>query len=453
MRFKNAFTPCPICVPARATMITGKYPHKCTGRKENHGELPRDMLKLPELLASKDYCTYSSGKLHYLPYAAPDQPRTLHGFQHAKLAESGRIIAQYDKSGQTSGLEDYFDYLGSVSWKGYTRAHGVGNNDIHPAPSPLPGEHTVDAWVATEAIHYLDQHLNEAADRPFFLKASFPKPHAPFDPPRPYDSIYDPREIPAPLSKKDTLPRTPHMSIESAKHGWDYISPEGRQVIKSHYYGLITFQDEQVGRVIEHLKAKDLYDNTLILFVGDHGEMLGDFGYYFKSCMYEGSVRIPMMISGPGIVQGVSDALVGLEDLLPTLAELVSTPIPDTVDGKSLVPILTGEPTEVREAYVAYCLESPRQTYMVRTKTHKYIYNELGATEELYDLVSDPNETKNRVTETGYQNIRQSLRKQLIDWAKKYGDSQILHNEGLATSPIPEDKVEFDASVLGWRHY
>jgi choline-sulfatase len=453
VRFPNAFTPCPICVPARATLITGKYPHNGTGKKSNEGALPAEIAKLPELLVAEGYRTYASGKLHYHPYAAPGQPRTLHGFQEAKLAESGRIIAKYDQSGQTPKLEDYFDYLGTVGWGGYTRAHGVGNNDIHPAPSPLPGEHTVDGWVATEGINYIDQHLENAADQPFFIKVSFPKPHAPFDPPRPYDSMYDPRELSEPAQQKDSHPRSPDKQIESAEHGWNYISPEGRQVIKSHYYGQISFQDSQVGRVMEHLKAKGLSENTYVIFVSDHGEMLGDFGYYFKSCMYEGSIRVPMLISGPGIKPGVNEALVGLEDLTPTITELLATELPEAVDGISLAPLLRGADQKERSCYVAYCNESPQQTYMVRTHTHKYIYNEFDGIEELYDLIEDPKEEINRIDDPSLKELHHSLQQELIAWAIKHGDTHILKDGQLAKSSLPKEPASFKAGVMGWRHY
>lgn len=453
MRFSNAFTPCPICVPARATMITGKYPHNCTGTKNNCGTIHPGIPKLPELLAENGYRTYSSGKLHYLPYKGPGEERTLHGFEEAKLAESGRIISKYDKSGKTAGLEDYFDYLKTVGWEGYTRAHGIGNNDIHPAASPLPGEHTVDGWVATEAINFLDQHHETSPEQPFFLKASFPKPHAPFDPPRPYDAMYSPRELTAPHKSLDDLPRSPGKLIEQKQHGWDYLSPQAQQVIKSHYYGLISFQDQQVGRLIKHLENIGALENTYIIFVGDHGEQLGDFGYYFKTCMYEGSIRVPFLISGPGIQPNASDELVGLEDLTPTIADLLSIPLPAPVDGTSLTQVLHGGNENIRDAYYAYCLESPHQTYMVRTKSHKYIYNELGGTEELYDLKTDPGELSNRIQDPAMQSIHQQLRSAFITWARKHADPVLLPNHELAQTPLPTEPVAFDANVMGWRHY
>jgi choline-sulfatase len=452
-RFKNAFTPCPICVPARATMISGNYPHKCTGTKDNDGALRDDQIELPDLLAKNGYSTYSSGKLHYLPYAGPGESRTLHGFQKAKLTESGRILAKYDPLGQMAGLEDYFDYLDEIGWSGFSRAHGVGNNDIHPAPSPLPGEHTVDAWVASEAIAYVDEHLQTNSEKPFFLNVSFPKPHAPFDPPRPYDSLYSPLELSPPYIQKDALPRAPGKQTDVIEYGWEAFSPESKQVIKSYYYGLISFQDAQVGRILEHLESKGILEDTYILFVGDHGEMLGDFGYYFKSCLYEGSVRVPFLISGPGISPIISDSLVGLQDLTPTIAELASIDLPTAVDGISLLPILNGEQCVERDAYIAYCLDSPKQTYMVRTKTHKYIYNELDAIEELYVLSDDPHEEHNCIDDSSMVGIRAKLRQQLIDWAIDNGDTQMISNGDLSRSDFSTDKSSFNASRLGWRHY
>ena len=125
-------------------------------------------------LAENGYATYASGKLHYIPYARPGEARTLHGFQHAALAESGRILKCYDPNGDLEGIEDYHDYLKQVGWGVYSRAHGLGNNDIHPGTSPLPQEHHVDAWVASQAIDYLDHHRAEHAEQPLFLNVGFP---------------------------------------------------------------------------------------------------------------------------------------------------------------------------------------------------------------------------------------------------------------------------------------
>lgn len=339
----NGYSPNPICVPSRATMITGNYSHKCTGEKRNRGEVLDGQFKLPQFLSENGYKTYSSGKLHYLPYKENKEEQTLHGFQKAKLAESGRMLATFDPKGEKSGVEDYFDYLSEVGYKGFSRAHAIGNNDLHPTKSPLPQEHNVDAWVATEAINFLKEHCENDSDQPFMLHASFPKPHSPYDPPAPFDTMYDPRDVEAPAVNKDGLERTPTSKVEAINHGIEVFSPEALKVMKAHYMWLISFQDKQIGRIIDHLKAINQYENTIIVFSADHGDMQGDFGFVFKASMYEGSCRVPFLISYPKelLQNNVSDALVGLQDIVPTLVDLVGLDMPQKVDGISLKSELT----------------------------------------------------------------------------------------------------------------
>ena len=215
----------------------------------------------------------------YVPYAPPGAARLVHGFQQVALHESGRILAQFDPRGEGDGVEDYHDYLRRVGWGGYSRAHGIGNNDIHPAPSPLPAEHTCDAWVCSAAIRFLEGHRRAAAENPFFLFMSFAKPHAPYDPPRPYDALYDPRQVPAPFVARETAgpPRTPTKHEEGRTHGWDLWSPECHRVARAHYYGLVTFQDEQIGRMLAWLEGQGWLENTVVVYTADHGDLLGDF--------------------------------------------------------------------------------------------------------------------------------------------------------------------------------
>ncbi|RMD83266.1 MAG: hypothetical protein D6820_02545, partial [Lentisphaerae bacterium] len=271
--FTKAYTPNPICVPARATMITGTYSHHATGHKGNAGRIRDDQFKLPEFLNTHGYHTYAAGKLHYVPYSPPGTPRLLHGFEKAAICESGRILKQFDPEGQLRGVEDYFDYLSDQGWFGYTRAHGIGNNDIHPAPSPLPSEHYVDAWVVQQAMTFLDEHRSTHPDKPFFLHVGFPKPHSPYDPPRPFDELYEPRLISTPHQATDNRPRSPHCRVSAQRHGWQYLSPQAIQVARAHYFGCITFQDRQIGRLLAYLEREGFLDDTLIIYTADHGDM------------------------------------------------------------------------------------------------------------------------------------------------------------------------------------
>ncbi len=456
VRFTNAYTPDPICVPARATFTTGNYPHRCTGSKNNAGRIRDDQLKIAEVFANNGYGAYASGKLHYVPYSAPGTPRLVHGFQKVAFHESGRIIAQFGPDGTVAGLEDYHDYLKTVGWDGYARAHGVGNNDIHPAPSPLPAEHYCDAWVADQGLRMLREHAVERPADPFFLFLSFPKPHAPYDPPRPYDNLYDPRVLPKPFAAREEngIMRSPPKHTEAVTHGWPMWSPQTYQVARAHYYGQITFQDEQIGRVLDYLETQSELDNTVVVYTADHGDLLGDFGFFAKCCFYNGSAKIPYLIRWPKALREgiVADQLVGLQDLLPTLASLAGITLPQTVDGMDLSPVLRGEAAPEREWIVSYCLGKGQQLYMVADKRWKYCYSEIGGSEELYDLLNDPDEECNVADQPAVASLLATMRERLRSWATENGDTEILDGDGLARN----DKdvlanIAFRPNTMGWR--
>jgi arylsulfatase len=455
IRFSRAYTPNPICVPGRATMITGNYSHKCTGRKSNGGAIFDDQIKLPQLLAENGYETYASGKLHYSPYTPPGEPDTLNGFQHAALAESGRMLSAFDPKDELGGVEAYADYLKDVGWKGYSRGHGIGNNDMHPAASPLPEEHHVDAWVATQALEYLEYHKENHDDKPFYLNVGFPKPHAPYDPPRPWDSMYSPLDMPVPYINRDGKERNAYGDHNAVTHGTPLFSPETVQNARAHYYGLVSFQDQQFGRLVKYLKDNDLYDNTIIIFTADHGDMLGDFGWFFKCVMNEGSCRIPFLMSYPEGMKGgmVSDEFVGLQDILPTVASLTGIELAKEVDGIDLSPLMQNREFTGRDYIISYSLETPYQTYMVRSDKWKYIYSEANGCEEFYDMSKDPGEEWNLSDSTELKSIIDEHRENMIKWAKENGDTKIFKDGKLLATKVDREEFEFRPNVLGWRWY
>lgn len=456
VRFSNAFTPNPICVPARATLMTGNYPHVCTGMKSNNGRIRAGQPVLTEVLKASGYRTYAMGKLHFVPYAAPGQPRLVHGFEHVDLHESGRIIGKFDPAGRLRGLEDYADYLHTVGWGGYGRGHGIGNNDVRPCPSPLPAEHYVDHWIADCTIRQLHRHRQETPGQPFFMFMSSPKPHAPYDPPRPYDQLYDPRGMPAPFgSAADAALRDPSLEHERVTRAQDSLSPEAIRVIRSYYYGSVTFLDEQIGRVMGALEQMQLADNTLVLFTADHGDLLGDFGVFFKSNHLNGSVRIPLLAAGPGVARGaVCDALVGLQDVLPSLASAAGARLGAKVQGIDLSGVLGAGRGRPREVYYAQTGDSPRQSCMVYDGTWKYIYSEWGAVEELYDHSRDPSELRDLAGDPACAERLMQGRQRLRACAMELGDTAILRDDGFASAPLDREAVRRQRiSGMGWRWY
>ncbi|MHC4916378.1 MAG: sulfatase-like hydrolase/transferase, partial [Planctomycetota bacterium] len=363
VRFSRAFASNPICVPARATMTTGNHSHKCTGSKGNDGRIGDDQPKIAEVFNAAGYETYAMGKLHYVPYQLP---RIVHGFKHWLLTESGRLMRQSAQNGWDIGTEEYYEYLKSVGWENYYRAHGVGNNDVRGAVAALPAEHCVDHWVVDISLQHLEKHLAETPEKPFFMWTSFPKPHSPYDPPEPWHRRYDPREVPAPLGSPELLAdRNPGLRTRAMRYCWDLMSAQQIALARARYYGLIGFQDQQVGRLLDFLEERGLLEDTVILFTADHGDMLGDFGCFFKACFPAGSEHIPLLMRAPGLPAGeVRDVLAGTEDVLPTLCELAGVEIPAGVeDGRSLA-AAAREGAAVRELYVAQTGNAPNQCYM-----------------------------------------------------------------------------------------
>lgn len=459
INFTSSFTPDPICVPARASLTTALYPHKCTGYKDNSGVIKEGLPTLGKELSERGYETYSMGKLHYNPYKGPGEARTTHGIKTTEFAESGRILSKYDPTNQLMGLEDYHDYLHSVGWGGYTRGHGLGNNDVYPAPSPIPQEHYVDTWVTDRAIAHMQNHVENKKDTPFFMWVSFPKPHSAFDPPRPYDNMYDPREMPAPIGSIDILKdRGLDREVKTYyDHMWDLLSPEAQKVIKAHYYGLISHQDKQIGKVLDFIESNGLQNDTIVVYTADHGEMLGDFGLYFKKTFYNGSVRVPLMISYPPKIRAgiVSEQLVGLQDLLPTLLALADDPLEAQVDGKDLIPVIL-EDKPVREYYISQCGDDPYQQYMIMSLRWKYIYHQHGGVEELYDQLQDYAELNNLAgsQESSVRKLMETMRKELIRWCEENEDHSILENGELKVSErVPAADWPSPANPFGRRLY
>ncbi len=454
--FRNAFTTNPICVPARATIMTGNYPHRATGLKSNGGRIRDDQPLLTELLKGAGYRTYALGKLHFVPYAPPGEPRLVHGFEHVDLHESGRILSLFDPHGEKSGIEDYFDYLTQVGWHGFTRAHGIGNNDVRPAPAPMPAEHYVDHWIADCTIRQIDHHLDERAGQPFFMWMSSPKPHSPYDPPRPYDAMYDPRDMPPPVGSPDDLHlRQPTMDSIRYTHGLTTMSPQAWQVARASYYGNITFLDAMIGRVLDHLEARGILNSTVILFTADHGDLIGDFGTAFKSNHHNASVRVPFLAMGPGIAKGrISDALVGLQDILPTFAGLAGAEIPQPVHGLDLLPHLADPAKPVRDCYYAQTGMPPMQSTMVTDGAWKYIFNEANGTEELYNQHDDPYELVNCAADPAFADQKAALRQRLEQLARDLGDLQVFDGDKLAATPHDRSShANKPVTGMGWRWY
>jgi arylsulfatase len=445
--FRNAFSPMPVCVPARYSIITGCVP-LAWGSRGNGGIIPPHVPTLPAILREYGYRTALIGKAHYTGPA--DECASLgiprfrykYGFDDVLVAEEGR---------QWRDGDDYEAYLKRVGWHGWQRAHGIGNNDVRTAPSPLPKEHYQTTWATDESIRWL--HENARA-RPFFLMTSYIKPHAPYDPPEPYDRMYNPLRVPAPIGgPEDLADLSPVYEHERKAYGWNTLPPQAHLRARAHYYGNITLIDDQVGRLLATLDELHLADNTIIAFVSDHGDLLGDHGLYFKGWFFRESWHIPLIIKAPGRLQGRGDLerLASLQDLMPTLLSLVSLPIPPGVHGADLTADMDCGPEIIFGSYEP----PPRRLHAARTARWQYVFHEAGGFEELYDVQADYDERHNLARRDGVRAVLVDLRRQTAEWLARLGDRESLDAAGdLKVGELPpETDPPLTRVPLGLRPY
>lgn len=399
--FRKAYSACPVCIPARRTLMSGKTPY-------HHGVMmnyttPLEGPTLPELLQKNGYQTHLSGKLHLFP------ERKRYGFESADWADSCHSSSpdnDYDRFLREHGL---FEDLGL--------GHGLSFNGYAARPFHLEERYHYSNWCADMALRFLERRDPTA---PFFLNLSFFQPHAPCSPPAYYFNKYLHAPMP-PSPMGDWVEELPDLQNGLPVNAWR-VDPESWPLreYKAGYYGCVEQIDHQIGRVLYHLPK----ENTIILFLSDHGEMLGDHGWIRKRSAYEGSAHIPLLLWMPrklaaeyGICLNTQiDTPVELMDILPTVLDLAGIPIPENVDGMSLLPLMRGEPCS-REYIHGECarLETIGSGMQYLTDgREKYIWYPGLGKEQLFDLTADPREEHDLARDPAAEERIRPLRERLI---------------------------------------
>ena len=294
--------------------------------------------------------------------------------------------------------------------------------------------------LADSTIVFLKDRKAAKETRPFFIYIAPPVPHDPRSAEPQFQKLYDPAKIPLspaflPLHPFDNS----EMSVRDEKLAPWPRTPEDTKQQNADYYSCITGLDHHVGRIFAELKASGQWDNTIIIFSGDNGLSLGDHGLFGKQNLYEfGGMHVPLVIAGPGINKGKSEAFVYLMDLFPTVAEFAGARIPDGVEGKSIVPILTGKKTKVRDLlYTAYrdCQRS------IRDDRWKLIRYPLVDQTQLFDLKTDPHELNNLAYKPQYTSKLNELTALLKKEMKYYDDPfpLVVANPGPAEWTPPQN--------------
>lgn len=401
MVFDNCIVPSPVCVPCRATMMSGQYP-AVTGVLGNDHWLPSHIPTWPSIIGQTGRKTAAIGKMHFNPWDS------LQGFDERIMAEDKRHIYLPDHHVQ------------------FLAAHGLDR----PHPTTLPQYYEnlgasitprdrkfhVDGFVGDQAAQWLDQNGAE----PFAAWVSFPGPHDPYDPPEDMADLYANAPIPEPVGSPEELINKPPAqrsrgggSVNNSMFRIDYskATPEHYRKWRQHYYANITLIDEGIGKILSALEAHNVLDDTMIIFTSDHGDALGDHGLPFKGFFYDCMSRVPLIIRGPNVPTNQrSSSLVSTIDLVPLFYNACEAPAPNTLQGEDIRPIFSDPSTIIRNA--AFSEIGGR--VMVRTKRHKYAHYADGSA-ELYDLEADPNEITNQAGQTDFHDIENELKSLLLE--------------------------------------
>ena len=399
-KFQNAYSNNPICVPARAVMATGRYSYEI-GAYDNASPYTGQVPSFGHGLLSSGYEVTTIGKLHYR------SPKDDVGFPDQRIPLHVR--------------DGVGDLLGIVREPGANKP-GLGNF-VKSASFGDSDYIKYDAKITEEALHYLDSRRD--GDRPWFLYVGYTLPHFPFISPKETWDWYDEDKLPLPKGFKDgERPEEATIKILRQYQGLDHEIPESdlRHMIHA-YYGMCSYMDQQVGKVLEKLKETGMGEDTVVIYTTDHGEMLGTKGAIGKNCMYEPSARIPMIIKGPGIPAGKTCRTpVSLIDICPTVLDIAGKES-SGLQGRSLIQMAEADDDMERTVFSEFHSNgSHSSSFMIRKGKYKYIYP-VGHPAVLFDLDEDPDETRDISGEESLSSVVEGLHKELL----RYVDPEKLN--------------------------
>jgi arylsulfatase A-like enzyme len=390
-----------VCQPSRAMFLSG--------RSLFHAPLQLQGVPLwPEIMAKAGYDTYGVGKWHNGPAS------------YARAFQNGGPVFFGGMSDQRKVPVFDYDPSGKYEKKNQKIADGFSTEVF-----------------ADAAVKFLK---GRKSDRPFFLYVAFTSPHDPRTPPKAFADLYDPKKIPLP---RNFLPVHPfnngEMTVRDEQLApWPRTGAEVQRHI-ADYYGMVSHLDDQVGRILQALDDAGRTKDTIVVYFSDHGLALGRHGLFGKQNLYEHSMRAPLILAGPGVPKGRSDALCYLFDLFPTVCELTGVAAPESVEGKSLTPVMQGKKDAVRGAIFGAYRDVQRSICTERWKLIRYI--QINKT-QLFDLKEDPDERNDLSGDPKQATRVKELTALLEQQQKGLGDKQPLTTDRPAplTIELPAKK-------------
>lgn len=386
--FDSAYCNSPLCAPSRFTLVSGRLPSKI-GAYDNAADFPADVPTYAHYLRRLGYRTALSGKMHF---CGPDQ---LHGYEE-------RLTSDIYPA----------DYGWAVNWdEPDVRASWYHNMSsvLQAGPCVRSNQLDFDEEVVFKARQYLYDHVRLTPEQPFCLTVSMTHPHDPYTIPREYWDRYEGVDIPMPRQHIDQAEQDPHSQrLLKVIDLWDKPLPEDKiRDARRAYFGACSYIDDNIGKLLKTLEECGLAEDTLIVFSGDHGDMLGERGLWYKMHWFEMAARVPLLVHAPKrfAAHRVSQSVSTL-DLLPTLVELAGGQVDAglELEGHSLLPHLKGEGghDEVLGEYMAEGTVSPLM--MIRRGPWKFVYSEQDPL-LLFNLDSDPQELHNLAESSEHKGI------------------------------------------------
>ena len=406
----------PLCMPARACMMTGKQVRE-HGIWNNSIELdPKKNPSHVRNIRDAGYHTALIGKTHLYQHGGPKAGS--HSREFIPLMKEWGFMDTDELHGPLASFRHDSSYTDHLASKGLLEKHrdyilhyrqGWSQGTADPwteEPCPLPDEDHLDAYTGRRTVEWIK---NYSEDKPFYLQVLFPGPHDPFDSPSSYRAMYKPEEMSVGSMEMPREPVPGNVQFVLAWSGLEgKMTKENKQLLSTFYYAKITLIDEYIGKIVKALEERGMLDNTWIIYTSDHGEMLGDHMMSHKIVFYEGALRIPLIVRPPGGTKGwKTAALADHLDHSATMIDIAGANPLDGSDGRSLKQqVLEGADAPGAQKGKDYVFSEVFGFSMIRDDRHKMAIdvrnNQPG---ELFDLEADPHENQNLINDPAYKKV------------------------------------------------
>jgi arylsulfatase len=436
VRYANAYSTTPTCIPARRALMTGTTA-KTHGDRTFREFEPMDpsLPTMAQTFRDAGHQAYAVGKLHVYP-------------QRDRIGFDDVLINEESRHHLGGGVDDYERYLSDHGYAGQELTHGIGNNSYVVRPWHLPEQYHQTFWATRQMCETIRRR---DPNRPAFWYVSYPAPHPPITPPEEYLRHYEHFGVDEPFIGEwaEDFEALPHaLKMHRGHRNIDLDSDEIANA-RMGFYAQCTYVDHQIRLLIGQLREAELLDNTIIGFTSDHGDMLGNHGLWAKPLMHEYSAQVPMILVGAAAdqrvgVNRVDNRLAALRDVMPTLLDLCGIDVPPTVEGESLV----GEPQ--RTHLYGEHNDGPAAIRMIRKGAYKLIYYPAGNQRQLFNLDSDRQEMHNLYGAPEVAEVTAELESLMA--AELYGEDEAYVKDGhLVGTPAPDYDPEPDRGLSGQR--